>query len=657
MAYEKNSWSPGTPIRSAGLNHIEDGIEESQRLTQEAAAELEETKADRVVTEELAVHIDRAEDRIGTLETDVAALQEQAVGDAASLKELYDTKADQNQLDGLAGHADLLEKGLADLDNRKAEENDLAALANESDRRYEEISDGLGGKADQFDNNLIAAEVDIIGERTAADHEDLAGLKHDISYVGAQADIAGQAVDYMKDRKEPTEENEMAALGANMIVLSAEVDTKIFAVNRNVNEALSAVADMHGSVTALQNGKVNKPSGNGTAGQVLATNGDGTTDWANPTLPTDEQIGEAVADWLDEHPEATTTIEDGAVTMEKLSSDVQEMITDNPELARYIDDNELYTGLLQNEQYATGSAERLADGKADDCELLLYQHASYYRDNDGFGFLFFTDPHNSGGMNDNDRNFNDTEPEMRFIGNIFERTPAKVVLCGGDWMEEELPMDVFLSRVGRVMNIMRREIGPDCYSAAGNHEYHETTDATKYLTPRELGRMWYGTDVCYFRVEKPECDIYVFDSWRSGMTIEREYWDDQVAWFASALRTNTKKHMFGMIHILLFAGEENQQWIGDQITRIAAAFNGRTSITVSGVTYDYSNATGTFHFFLAGHVHSDSNSVVNGIPVIRTRHQPTNIDLCYANFDSAVLHMTRIGLGSSRDISIVQNVQ
>lgn len=74
--------------------------------------------------------------------------------------------------------------------------------------------------------------------------------------------------------------------------------------------------------------KVNQPLNgnlqpvNGTNGQVLRTKGDGSTEWATVGLPTDAQTAEAVEAWLDEHPEATTTVEDGSITVPKLSSDV-----------------------------------------------------------------------------------------------------------------------------------------------------------------------------------------------------------------------------------------------------------------------------------------------------------------------------------------------
>ena len=37
---------------------------------------------------------------------------------------------------------------------------------------------------------------------------------------------------------------------------------------------------------------------------------------------TDEQISEAVSSWLDEHPEATTTVQDGSITEQKLAPEL-----------------------------------------------------------------------------------------------------------------------------------------------------------------------------------------------------------------------------------------------------------------------------------------------------------------------------------------------
>lgn len=62
----------------------------------------------------------------------------------------------------------------------------------------------------------------------------------------------------------------------------------------------------------------NEPT-DGTPGQILRTNGDGSTEWVDVGLPTDAQTAQAVTDWLDAHPEATTTVADGSIIEDKIS--------------------------------------------------------------------------------------------------------------------------------------------------------------------------------------------------------------------------------------------------------------------------------------------------------------------------------------------------
>lgn len=59
-------------------------------------------------------------------------------------------------------------------------------------------------------------------------------------------------------------------------------------------------------------------------GYILTADNTGNgTKWSPVGLPTDEQTQEAVNAWLDEHPEASTTVQDGAVTVDKLADDVK----------------------------------------------------------------------------------------------------------------------------------------------------------------------------------------------------------------------------------------------------------------------------------------------------------------------------------------------
>lgn len=100
---------------------------------------------------------------------------------------------------------------------------------------------------------------------------------------------------------------------------------KLASIDDDVSDLKDAVDDLQNDVGDLTDEvdlKVNKPttSPDGTSGQLLRTNGDGTTTWVDVGTPTDAQVDDAVSDWLDAHPEATTTVEDGSITAAKLSS-------------------------------------------------------------------------------------------------------------------------------------------------------------------------------------------------------------------------------------------------------------------------------------------------------------------------------------------------
>lgn len=56
-------------------------------------------------------------------------------------------------------------------------------------------------------------------------------------------------------------------------------------------------------------------------GYIMTSTNDGTGQkWSPVGLPTDEQTAEAVSGWLNDHPEATTTVQDGSLTESKFSS-------------------------------------------------------------------------------------------------------------------------------------------------------------------------------------------------------------------------------------------------------------------------------------------------------------------------------------------------
>ena len=66
--------------------------------------------------------------------------------------------------------------------------------------------------------------------------------------------------------------------------------------------------------------KIDKPTTTDNNKFPRAKNGD--VEWVEQGLPTDTQTASAVTNWLNEHPEATTTVQDGSINSSKFSDDV-----------------------------------------------------------------------------------------------------------------------------------------------------------------------------------------------------------------------------------------------------------------------------------------------------------------------------------------------
>lgn len=104
-------------------------------------------------------------------------------------------------------------------------------------------------------------------------------------------------------------------------------DVKDF--NDNMEILDSAVKQAQDDIAAVEEWQ---PEGDGTEGQFLRSGGDGTTSWVDYGSPTQEQTNDAVEAWLNVHPEATTTVQDGAITRAKLDADLKEKTDAVPDL-------------------------------------------------------------------------------------------------------------------------------------------------------------------------------------------------------------------------------------------------------------------------------------------------------------------------------------
>lgn len=160
----------------------------------------------------------------------------------------------------------------------------------------------------QVDDDSLGSYAEVVREIAAA-RGDYPDLKDRLDHTGAPTDeqVATAVSEWLDDHPEATTTVEDGAVTA-----------------AKLGSGAVTAAKLGSDVNTILDGKVIKPSTspNGTNGQLLRTKGDGTTEWVDVGLPTDAQTAEAVSDWLDDHPEATTTVEDGSITTAKLHSGV-----------------------------------------------------------------------------------------------------------------------------------------------------------------------------------------------------------------------------------------------------------------------------------------------------------------------------------------------
>ena len=692
MDYTKKVWQTGDIIIAEDMNNIEDGIERLSHSKADSAAIANDMAS-------LAAGIDIQQTDLAEVRGDLTAACEniEALQDVAA--SISRTKAEAVDLEAVAAEVDAAELRLDDLAqrvNRKAESDalvdtdthleittqrvtaleaktqyqrdDLNALAAGHDLNATEISDineRMRMKADRHHLESVAAEVDIKADRETVAAEfkridDLLKMKAERNNLEAallKVDDKADSQPIMDDLAVRPYMIEVAGLhgAVDLLEVRASVD------EADLGTIHADMADMTETISA----KVPKPTEDGNEGQVLQTNGDGTTSWADPSVPTSEQIGEAVSDWLEEHPEATTTVEDGSITMVKLSSEVQQSITENSGAI----DNAVAIGEMQLSQLMEHRTDKDIAIHAltyTQYEFQLLEYAGYFTGNDGMGFLFFTDPHCMPGTRYPDRTQTTMLTSLRDIRHIFENTPAQFVICGGDWITVDHTLAQALLYGGRVPNLLRTEISEHAYTAIGNHDLNIERTRDYSLTEPQLARIWFDRDVGYYTLEYNKCTCVVFDSGFCDEVMSTYRWT-QVDWFANLLLANTKDHLFGVIHLVK---QENDTQLALNLTSVADAFNQKTSITLNGIPYDFSDAHGTFHFMMAGHHHRDFMWTMNNIPVTITAAlvdyaipdtDPVDkvntlcVDCCYADFDAAVLHMVRIGHGESRTRNIIPN--
>ena len=273
-------------------------------------------------------------------------------------------------------------------------------------------------------------------------------------------------------------------------------------------------------------------------------------------------------------------------------------------------------------------------------------------------FLFFTDPHLAvqtggvGGMKPI------TEQCINLMQAVYNAAPLSYCICGGDWLGNSDTPAMAASKLSYIDGFCKKKFR-NFIPVIGNHDTnYQGTARFSVSMIKNLTQKTRDQQSLYYRYDTPTACLYVFDTGTENEAVG-DYQNSQLEWFANSLDTENSAHIILTMHIVYYSPNNLQavQPLSGKILEIAAAYNARGTVTVNGTAHDYSTATGTVSFCIAGHTHFDHESVVRTIPVVLTTNATAGntctFDMCLVDWTAKKLYLKRVGSGSDRDVNIL----
>jgi len=266
-------------------------------------------------------------------------------------------------------------------------------------------------------------------------------------------------------------------------------------------------------------------------------------------------------------------------------------------------------------------------------------------------FLFFTDPH----IKSNDMTANENfDQYIASIASFYRHVPISCVICGGDWLGNSDTSAQAVQKLADVGAICKTYLSP-YYGVVGNHDTNY--QGAEQISNSTIANLWYAGNngKNYFEFDAGNTHFYALDS---GLDTDADtlkaYDIEQLKWLSNKLVDNQKEYLAIVIHIIWYDNATNKTLsaLAVQLSTLLQAFNGRTTYTIDGDSFNFENATGLFRFVIAGHVHKDGDTTFGNIPVIlttTTRKGCPTFDLCIADYGANKFKTVRVGIADDRN--------
>lgn len=273
-------------------------------------------------------------------------------------------------------------------------------------------------------------------------------------------------------------------------------------------------------------------------------------------------------------------------------------------------------------------------------------------------FAFISDPHVLG-FGDSDRNETRMHNYLKRVQTAFNQSPCSYIVAGGDWLNNSTTMDEACFRLGQLKGIADHMFD-GMKLVLGNHDTNyqgkETSTSDNYtgrLTDETIAAIMYrdtNTKKAYYSFDGDNAKCYVLDSGIEHNTMLEYDWE-QVAWLAGKLAEDNPEHAIIFLHIII--NSDAVQTNATNFGSLVQAYNGHTSVTLNGQTYNFANCTGHVDFWVAGHTHTDETGTLGGIPYFTTATNSYNsdvplIDFVLVDYDGGKIYTVRAG-GTGQD--------
>lgn len=288
----------------------------------------------------------------------------------------------------------------------------------------------------------------------------------------------------------------------------------------------------------------------------------------------------------------------------------------------------------------------------------IMEYCSEFTDGTADSYIFFTDPHIMGTSGE----FSDlvVTKYMSIIGKYYAESPANFVVCGGDWLNSGDTAAEGKEKIGYVNGMCHNIFGDNFINIVGNHDTNYFgTGASHTLNAKTIANLFNGREgKNYFKYKTPNTNYYILDTEQAeNDTSMNSYRWEQIAWLANALIEEDPDHGVLMFHIFYLTNIESEKMVfSTTLDSLITAYNGHTTVTLNGVTYNFTGCSGKIIYCLVGHSHADFVDTIGGVPVIGSLNMQANniptFDMVFVDYTNMIFHAKRVGSGSSRNINL-----